>query len=223
MKGSGAASEWEAIDDGGDGVGWLAYPDETMQRASHALTVDGAVWLVDPVDVPGLDDLLDERGEVAGVVTLLDRHKRDGAAIANRHEVPVYLPEPLAGVADDLDAPTETFSGLLPGTDYAAITVVDNPFWTEVALFDGSTLVVPESVGTSSYFLAGDERLGVHPMRRLTPPRGSLGGLDPDRIRVGHGRGVDVDPAAALDDALRGSRKRSLKLYVETGLSALGG
>jgi hypothetical protein len=223
MKGSGEATNWETVDDSEDGVGWLAYPEESMQRASHALTVDGDVWLVDPVDAPGLDDTLAERGAVAGVVTLLDRHERDGAAIANRHDVAVHLPEPLSGIAGDLDAPTETFSGRLPGTDYEPITVVDSRFWREAALYDGSTLVVPESVGTGTYFLAGDERLGVHPMRRLLPPRGALGGLAPDRIRVGHGRGVDVDPAAALDDALRGSRRRSLRLYVETGLNALGG
>ena len=223
MKGSGEATDWTTIDDADDGVGWIAYPEETMQRASHALVSDGAVWLVDPVDVPGLDETLADRGEVAGVVTLLDRHKRDAAAIAERHDVSVYLPGPLSEVADDLDAPTESFTGPLPGTDYEPITVVDSFYWTEVALYDGSTLVVPESVGTSSYFVTGEERLGVHPMRRIVPPRGPLGGLDPDRIRVGHGEGVDVDPGAALDDALRGSRKRMLKLYVETGMSALGG
>jgi len=223
MKESGEATDWTTIDDGDDGVGWIAYPDETMQRASHAVVTDGDVWLIDPVDTPGLDDLLAERGEVAGVVTLLDRHKRDAAAIANRHDVSVYLPGPLAGIGDELDAPTEPVSGPLPGTDYAPITVVDSFYWTEVALFDGSTLVVAESVGTGDYFLTADERLGVHPMRRIVPPRGPLGGLDPDRIRVGHGEGVDVDPGAALDDALRGSRKRMMKLYVETGLNALGG
>jgi hypothetical protein len=223
MKESGEATDWTTIDDGDDGVGWIAYPDETMQRASHAVVTDGDVWLIDPVDTPGLDDLLAERGEVAGVVTLLDRHKRDAAAIANRHDVSVYLPGPLAGIGDELDAPTEPVSGPLPGTDYAPITVVDSFYWTEVALFDGSTLVVAESVGTGDYFLTADERLGVHPMRRIVPPRGPLGGLGPDRIRVGHGEGVDVDPGAALDDALRGSRKRMMKLYVETGLNALGG
>ncbi len=223
MKGSGEATDWTTIDDADDGVGWLAYPEETMQRASHALTSDGEVWLVDPVDVPDLDDLVADRGEVAGVVTLLDRHKRDAAAIANRHDVSVYLPGPLSGVAADMDARTESFTGPLPRTDYEPITVVDSFYWTEVALYDGSTLVVPESLGTSSYFVTGGERLGVHPMRRIVPPRGPLGGLDPDRIRVGHGSGVDVDPGAALDDALRGSRKRMLKLYVETGMSALGG
>jgi hypothetical protein len=223
MKGSGEATEWTEIDDDDDGVGWLAYPDEAMQRASHALTVDDDVYVVDPVDVPELDDLLAERGSVAGVVTLLDRHKRDAAAVARRHDAPVYLPGPLSDVADDIDAETEAFSGPLPGTDYEPITVVDAFYWTEVALFDGSTLVVPESVGTTDYFLAGDERLGVHPMRRPVPPRGPLGGLDPDRIRVGHGAGVDTDASAALSDALRGSRKRILKLYTEIGMGALRG
>src|SRR5699024_3715660 len=64
------------------GVGWLAHPDERMQRASHALSTDDGVWLVDPVDADGLDDLLAEEGDVAGVVILLDRHKRDAARLA---------------------------------------------------------------------------------------------------------------------------------------------
>ena len=60
-----------------------------MQRASHALSHDGGVWLVDPVDGDGLEELLAPLGEVRGVLQLLDRHARDGAALARRHGVPL--------------------------------------------------------------------------------------------------------------------------------------
>ena len=107
MKGSGEASLRE-IDRYDGGVGWIAYPDEDMQRASHAVVGEnGGVWVVDPVDAAGLDELLAEYGEVAGVVVLLDRHKRDAAAIATRHDVSVYVPDFMDAVAQELDAPVE--------------------------------------------------------------------------------------------------------------------
>jgi hypothetical protein len=193
------------------GLTWRAYPDERMQRASHALDVDGEAWLVDPVDGPGLDDVVAEVGPVAGVVLGLDRHKRDSAALANRHEVPVSLPESMTDVADDLDAPVETFGRELADTGYSALTVRDTslPPWTEVALFDGETLVVPEALGTAPFFLGRGERLGVHPMLRLTPPTRTFSGLDPDRILVGHGDPVLDDAAAVLRETLRGARRRA--------------
>ncbi len=207
--------DFREIDRFEDGVGWIAHPDEGMQRASHALAADGDVWVVDPVDAPGIDDLLAEFGDVAGVVVGLDRHKRDADALADRHDVPVYLHRHLSEVADALSAPTETYDEGLPGTDYRAIPVADNRLWTEVALFDpeGGTLVVPEAVGTVSYFRAGDERLGVHPMLRPVPPRKQLGDLAPERILVGHGAGVTDDATRALDDALRGARRRAPRAY----------
>ena len=223
MKGSGLATDWEEIDryesaDGSEaGVGWLAYPEEGMQRASHAVAVDGDVWVVDPVDVEGLDDLLAELGTVAGVVVLLDRHKRDAAAIATRHGVDVYVPEFMREIGTDIDAPVETVRRTLLETGFTVETVVDNVAWSEAALYreESGTLVVPEAVGTSDYFLAGDERLGVHPALRLVPPR-ALRGLDPERILVGHGRGIHENAAAALADALGGSRSRTPRLYLKT-------
>lgn len=60
-----------------------------MQRASHALAVEGRVWLVDPVDAPELEARIRLLGEPAGVVQLLDRHGRDCAAWAARLGVPM--------------------------------------------------------------------------------------------------------------------------------------
>ena len=208
------------------GVGWITYPNETMERASHALAVPSDaetdapadVWVLDPVDAPGLDDLLAECGTVAGVVVALDRHKRDAATVATRHDVPVYVPSWMTGVADALDAPVRRFDRTLADSGFETIRIRDStvPPWQEVGLFDGSTLYVPESLGTASYFRGSRERLGVHPMLRFTPPRGALGGLDPDRILVGHGVGIHDDAGAAIADALSNARRKAPGLYAKT-------
>ncbi|WP_418285390.1 hypothetical protein [Halorubrum sp. DTA46] len=229
MKADGEADLHE-IDRFGGGVGWIAYPDETMERASHAVSVSNEetesddVWVIDPVDAPGVDDLLADLGTVAGVVVGLDRHTRDSAAIARRHDVPVYVPEWMNGVADELDVPVERFGSRLADTGFEAFRIRDSslPPWQEVGLFDGETLIVPESLGSSSYFRGDRERLGVHPMLRLTPPHEALSGLNPDRVLVGHGVGVLDNAAIAVEDALSGSRRKAPGLYAKTLRSALG-
>jgi hypothetical protein len=213
MKGSGATS-MEVIDRFDDGVGWLAYPDERMQRASHALAADGEVWLLDPVDADGVDDLVAEFGEVAGVVVLLDRHKRDAGAIARRHDVPVAIPQWMTGVASKLGAPVERVEDALGDTGYELRTVVDSIGWQEAGLYDGETLYVPEALGTVDFFRAPGERLGVHPVLRLTPPR-SLRELTVERLLVGHGRGVESDADAAIARAIDGSRRNAPGLYAK--------
>jgi hypothetical protein len=219
MKGSGEADLTE-IDRFEGGVGWLAYPDETMERASHAVESDGQLWVIDPVDAEGVDDLLAE-SEVGGVVVLLDRHTRDSAAVARRHDVPVYVPDWMSGVESDIDAPVVRFSDGVGG--FALEKVVDNPFWQEAALFDGETLVVPEALGTVSYFCAPGERLGVHPMLRAVPPT-ALADYDADRLLVGHGEGLFEDVRPAIEDAVGGSRRRMVPLYLDNlkGFVGLG-
>jgi hypothetical protein len=232
IKGSGEANLME-IDRFEHGVGWLAYPEEGMQRASHALAVpptddepgaEPEVWVVDPVDASGVDDLLDSLGSVAGVVVGLDRHKRNCAALARRHDVPVFVPEWMDGVESELDATTARFSGELADTGFRAIEIRNStlPPWQELGLYDGETLVVPEALGTAEFFRVGDERLGVHPMLRLVPPRNALGGLDPDRILVGHGRGIHEDAARALSNALGGSRRRAPAAFTKALGAFLG-
>jgi hypothetical protein len=227
LKASGRAGDVREIDrfdlgGGTGGVGWIAHPPETMQRASHALAIDGDVWLVDPVDGQGVDDLVRDLGDVAGVVVLLDRHERDAASIARRHDVAVHLPAIMAGIVDDIDAETVVFRRELGDTGYGAHEVVNNRFWREAALYgeDTGVLVVPEAVGTVTYVLAPGERLGVHPMLRLKPPR-ALTRLSPDRILVGHGSGVHEDAPVALQDAVRGSRRRAPRLYAKAARNAL--
>ncbi|WP_144903832.1 DUF4336 domain-containing protein [Halobellus captivus] len=210
MKG-GDSDEYREIDRWDGGVGWVAYPEETMQRASHALVGDGGgVWVIDPVDTPDIDALIAEFGDVAGVVVGLDRHTRDAAAFARRHDASVYVPRWMTGVADEIDAPVERFDTELGGSGFEAFRIKDStlPPWQEVGLYhpDEGTLVVPEAVGTVAYFCAPGERLGVHPMLRPMPPRRVLSGFDPERVLVGHGAGVTSDASSALRDALANAR-----------------
>lgn len=219
MKGSGSA-ELSVVDRFDEGVGWIAYPDETMQRASHAVVSDEEVWVFDPVDTEGVDDLLAEfEADVGGVVIGLDRHLRDSAAVANRHDVSVYVPSWMSGVAEKLDAPTERFDDGL--ASFAVEPLVDNPFWQEAVFFDGETLIVPEALGTVSYFRAASERLGVHPMLRLLPPR-SLRQYDAERLLVGHGEGVLEDARTEIRNALDGARARTPGLYLRNLRGFLG-
>lgn len=222
MKGRGRPRLRE-IDRWDRGVGWIAYPDEAMQRASHALATDAGIWIVDPVDAPGVDDLVAELGAVAGVAVLLDRHARDAAAIASRHGVPVSLPSWMTGVASSLDAPVERLGDDLGDTGYELRKVVDNRAWQEAVLYGGAdgTLYVPEALGTSAYFRAGDERLGVHPMLRLTPPT-TLAGLSIDRLLVGHGAGIFDDPETAVETAVETSRRRTPRAYLEALRGIIG-
>lgn len=242
LRRSGPGGDPREVDRWDGGVGWIAHPDERMRRASHALSVEGEVWLVDPVDAADVESVYADLGEVVGVVVALDRHERDAAAFARRHDVPVYVPRWMKGAAPD-GVPVEYFDDYLPGTGYRAVPVVDQPVWKEVALYDGpdapepsldpaaeagppgdgdgTTLLVPESVGTASYFLADGERLGVHPARRALPPRRALGGLTPDRVLVGHGPGVTERADRALADALGGARRRMPGLYARALRSML--
>ncbi len=182
------------------GISWLADAEEVMQRACHVVRLGeggGKVWIVDPVDVPGLDQRIEAvaAGDgIAGVLQLLDRHERDCAKLAERYDAPLHV-VPFHGVR---------------GSGLKAVKVIDNRFWKEVAIHSPSdnALIVPEAVGTAPYFRAGSERVGIHPMLRLTPPR-KLAGFAPEHLLTGHGTGMHgPDTPAALRDGLDGSRRR---------------
>jgi hypothetical protein len=173
------------------GFGWLL--DERLRRCSHALLAEGKVWVVDPVDAPGVEERIRDLGEPAGVIQLLDRHRRDSAALAARLGVP-RLETPYQGV---------------PGAPFEPILIARRPWWHELALWwpQERVLVCGDALGTVGYFLAPGERLGVHPLLRLTPPR--LGRFAPRHVLCGHGEGVHGDEAApALEEALATARRR---------------
>lgn len=175
---------------GADGFGWMV--EEAMTRTSHALVAEGRVWLVDPLDWPEAIDRACGLGEPAGVVQLLDRHDRDCAALTSRLGV-THLVAP-----DDV-----------PGSPFELIPIVRRRWWRESALWwpGRKTLVTADALATNRFYTAGKAPLAVHVLLRLTPPR-QLGGLDPERILVGHGEGL-IGPGAAdaLREALRVSRR----------------
>jgi hypothetical protein len=184
------------VDQIAQATGWIE--ESRTQRTSHALEVDGRVWLFDVVDWPGLDEHVRTLGEPAGVVQLLDRHNRDCAAVADRLGVPHHI-----------------VPGRLPGTPFELRPVVRLRFWREAALWwpERRLLLVADALGTiPDYFCAGHEPAGVHPLLRLSPPR-SLRGLEPDHLLVGLGEGVHGHPAA-LGSALRTARRRLPRLLV---------
>jgi len=175
---------------GADGFGWIV--EEAMTRTSHALIAEGRVWLVDPLDWTEAIDRACGLGEPAGVVQLLDRHDRDCAALASRLGV-THLVAP-----DDI-----------LGSPFELIPIVRRRWWRESALWwpGRKTLVTADALATNRFYTAGKAPLAVHVLLRLTPPR-QLGGLDPERILVGHGEGLIGSGAAdALREALRVSRR----------------
>ncbi|MFD1589217.1 hypothetical protein ACFR9U_19745 [Halorientalis brevis] len=212
------ASSSRAIDRWDSGVGWLAHPDEDGRRASHAVEADDGVWLLDPLDVPRLDDLLAEFGDVAGVAVLSSYHARDAGAIARRHDVAVHVPHWLGRVPERVDAPVERFNTEPGDSGFSVRRCEPIPGWEEAIAYrerDG-TLYVPDLLGTAPGYAVGDERLGVFLTHRLFPPREALGDLSPERILFGHGEGILDEAAAALDDALAGARRRFPRALVTT-------
>jgi hypothetical protein len=197
------------IDDAGS-FAWLAQPADMLERASCALAVAGGCLVVDPVDATGLDDALAPIGPVAGVVTLLDRHRRDAGVLAERHAAPLLIPRALGG------------SGLaLAGTEER--TVISRPGWREALLWLPARrlLVCAETLGTGSFFLAREgERLGVHPLARLTPPRKAFARLDPETIAVGHGPPVVGDASVELERVLRTARRDLPRAWSRTAALA---
>lgn len=220
-KATGPPTGYEVVDRWDGGVGWQVHPTETMRRTSHALATDDGVWLVDPLDAPGVDDLIAAYGDVAGIVLLSNYHRRDADAFARRYDVPVTVAQAMADRVE-LDAPVEPVpvGASLGGYELLEVDVTSSlgAAWFEYALFDGETLVVGESVGCAPYFRVGDERLGVMTLRRLSPPRDALADLEPERVLSGHGCGVHEDAAEALADALDHSRRRFPRALVENGV-----
>jgi hypothetical protein len=201
------------------GVGWQVHPGETLARTGHALRTDDGLWLVDPLDAPGLDDLLSEFGPVAGVVVCSSWHARDAGTIADRHGLPVSVPAWIERVPERVETGVEFFSGPLGGYELRATTPL--PTWQEAVLWrerDG-TLYVPESMGTGPVFPVGDERLGVSPYRRLLPPRDVLGDLEPERVLVGHGEGIEDNATGELTHALANARRRAPRALATNALT----
>lgn len=181
----------ELVDEIDEGFGWVEVA--TMRRTSHALGVNGRVWLIDPIEGDGVDERVRALGEPAGVIQLLDRHRRDGAAFAAKLGVPLHV-----------------VPASLPGTPFELVRVLRSRWWQEVALWwpEPGILVCADAIGTIPFFRAGDEPAGLHPLLRLIPPR-ALAGRNVRHLLVGHGPGIHGPAAAAaVDNAIRSGRRR---------------
>jgi hypothetical protein len=181
------------------GASWVA--DDPILRASHALVAGGRVWLVDPVDAGDALERVRALGEPAGVLQLINRHNRDSAPVAQR-----------------LGVPHHQVPDVLPDTPFSLVNLDFGPGWHERALWwpERTTLVVPESIGTSLPFAVGHGPAGVHPMRRLAPP-GALRPFAPAHLLVGHGGPLHgPDAARGLAGALDHSRSDLPRLVLKT-------
>jgi len=189
----------QVIDELAFGFGWLSPEQRKLQVASHALLADGGVWVLDPSEADGAEERIRALGEPAGVLQLLDRHNRACAEFARRLGVPHHR---------------VPFGRVGP---FEPIPVVRRSFWREVALWspERRVLVCADALGTVPHYSAlGGERLGVHPLLRLTPPR-RLVEVEPEHVLCGHGKGVHEDAAAAVREALATSRRRAPRVLAE--------
>lgn len=189
----------QVIDELEFGFGWLSPERPKLQIASHVLVADGGVWVVDPSKTDGVEDRIRALGEPAGVLQLLDRHNRACADFAARLGVPHHR------------VPFERVGPFEP------IPVLRRRFWQEVALWwpERRVLVCADALGTvPHYFALAGERLGVHPLLRLTPPR-QLGQVEPEHVLCGHGAGVHEHAADAVREALEHSRRRAPRVLAE--------
>ena len=189
-------TEWDG------GFSWIAYPEEDARRASHALTTDAGVWLVDPVDVDGLDEHLRGLGDVVGVAILQDRHTRDATAVARRHDVSVSVPEEMSLTREKLDVDAEATGSVLSGSEYAVHKLRLDDDWEEAVLWNAErkTLLVPETLGTLPSFRDDGDALGIHPAVEESPQE--LAEWDPDHILVGHGASIHETASTELMAAL---------------------
>ena len=206
------------------GVEWIAHPDETGRRASHLLDGPAGPWLLDPLDIPELDERIDAFGDLAGIAVLSNYHARDAAAIAARHDVAVTVPPWLDRAADRLDAPLQRAT-TLGDSGFELTRYNPIPGYDEAIAYrerDG-TLYAPDALGTAPFFTVDEERLACYGVLRLFPPRELFAPFEPNRILVGHGTGVFTDATAALRDALAGARRRLPRAIRRNGLTQLQG
>jgi hypothetical protein len=188
------------------GFGWLSPEPAFMERCSHALVVDGNVWVLDPVWDEAVLERVEELGTPAGVVQQLDRHGRDCARVAERLRVPLHVvPE----------RPPK-------GAPWEVVPLLRNRLWREAALWfpEQRALVVADALGTAQYYRGPRERLAVSPVLRVTPPRRLLR-FEPEHVLVGHGAGVHEDAAVALREAVTRARVRT-PAWLWAGLRAHG-
>lgn len=179
------------------GFGWIAYPDEFMQRSSTVVIDHGRIWLIDPVYRSGIDVTIEEAGTIAGVILTLGWHDRDAIWFAERYGVPLYVPGNLVGAPKG--GPVVRVAGGIPNCPLELVACGARGalrLFQECAVWwpEHGMLVTGDSLGTAGYFAEGGA-LGVHPIRRLSPPTELLS-LSVSRLYPGHGVSLTGDGVA---------------------------
>ena len=202
------SSAYVAIDRWEDGVGWLAHPDEPGKRASHVVRGEEGLWILDPLDTPGVEALIDDLGgDVAGIAVCSSYHARDADRFANRYDVPVSVPAWMGRIEKRTDAPIRYYQGdLEAGISVIRMGSIPGVSEAVLSIETHNTLYVPDMMGTIDPFTVEGERLGLSLFWRVTPPQ-SLRYLEPDRVLVGHGEGIFEEATQALEYALTGRRR----------------
>jgi hypothetical protein len=201
-------------------ISWTPEPGGALECQSHAVTDGTRTWVIDPIDTPGIDELLKALPPIADVIVLLDRHLRDSYAVGKRYGVVPLVPK---GTRTPKGEPARPYDRDLAGTPFDVLQVPAHiPRWRERALWwpEEATLIVADCLGSADYYLAGDDRLAVHPLMRHLPPR-DLRAVEPTTICVGHGPAITEDATAALTAALHTSRRR-LPQYALATVGRLG-
>ena len=183
---------WRPVDEKRGGFGWIE--DARSARTSHALLVGGRVWLIDPFDVPGLEDRVRALGPPGGVLQLLDRHNGATARSGRR------------GLASSIPRLGGARCGAVRGAPVRCAT----GWWREVALWEpgARTLVCADALGTLLVLSrAAASRSALHPFVRLAPPRPLLR-VEPERVLVGHGAGLDDAAPRRGAEAIATARRR---------------
>lgn len=218
-----ASTGGEIVGEWDDALSWIAYPHEEGKRASHALKTAEGVWLIDPLEMPGITERIAELGDVTGVLVLSCWHARDAGPLARHYDVSVHIPEWMDRVESKVAAPVKRYA-LTPGEASDFHTVACRPFpgWQEVFLYHdpSATLVVPDSIGTTAYNRIETEKAGLELFRRLQPPK-ELTGLEPERLLVGHGPPIDEDATSTLKQALNNGRRSFPKAFREHGVDSI--
>jgi hypothetical protein len=178
------------VDETPFGFGWILRDEGFMQRCSHALAVGGSVWVVDPVAGDGVLERIRALGDPAGVLVLFGRHERDSARLAGQLGVERFVVQ---------RAPVAASFDLVPlGRNERALWIPEH-----------AALLVPEAVGTAPFMRAPGEHVGLHPLRRLTPPT-ELRAFEPEHLLFGHGEGLHgADATNALRETLAHGRGRT--------------
>jgi len=220
---SSSFSELHVIDEYDDAVGWIAHPREDGRRASHAISTDDGVWVIDPLDAPGVDELLTDFGTVAGVTVLSEYHSRDADVFSKRYNVPVHVPDWFDRVPERVDAPIERTNSQIAESGIRIERCTSLPGWTETIAWHEptSTFYFPDILGTAPGYTVGNEKVGVFLTHRLVPPREVLKDRSPDRLLFGHGRGIHTDSGTVLADAITGARRRFPQALLRQGPTAV--